>query len=187
MLQATLQRAAALVIALATLAGCDAEPLAPHVATPALVPATTAASSTNMIYRNEATVPFVFVVYASCANGGRGEVLWASGELHYRVHTITSTSGQRLHYAEVATFTGSAVGEESGEAYDVATRELRAGNTDYGTDGILDSGEEQQRLRLALTSRVTGAVIQVVLVGRWVQTAIGEFVVDGWDGPARCG
>jgi len=187
MLQATLRRTATLVIALATLTACDAEPLAPHAESPTRVSAVTAPGSANMIYRDEATVPFSFVVYVSCANGGQGEVLWASGEFHYRIHVITSTSGQRLHYAEVATFTGSAVGEESGEAYDVTTRELTAGNTAYGTDGILDSGEEQQRMLLDLTSRATGAVIQLVRVGRWVQTATGEFVVDGWDGPARCG
>src|SRR5688500_19114549 len=45
MLQATLRRAATLVIALATLAGCDAQPLAPHSAAPALVTAAAAAAT----------------------------------------------------------------------------------------------------------------------------------------------
>ena len=185
MLQTTLRRVAALVIALTTLAACDSEPAAPHATTPAAAPS--APRGMNSLYHDDAPVPFAFGVYASCANGGQGEVLSANGELRYRGHWITSTSGQRLHYAEVATFTGSAVGEESGEAYDVATRELREGNTAYGADGILDSGEERQRIRLELTSRATGAVIRVVLVGRYVQTATGEFVIYGWDATERCG
>ena len=185
MLQATLRRAATLVIALATLAGCDAQPLAPHAANPALVPATTAASSTD-VFRNEATVPFAFDVYSSCANGGQGEELGATGELRYRNHWIYSTSGQRVHYAEVATFTGSAVGEESGEVYDIATRELSEGNFADGTDGP-HSAEERQRMRLELTSRTSGAVIRVVLEGRYVETAMGEFVIYGADETERCG
>ena len=185
MLQATLRRAAALVIALATLAGCDAQPLAPHAATPALGPAATAARSPN-IYRYDATVPFAFDVHSSCANGGQGEELGATGELHYRGHWITSASGQQAHYAEVVAFTGSAVGEESGEVYDIATRELSEGNIDYGTDGP-HPGEERQRMRLELTSRATGAVIRMVLEGRYVQTGTGEFVIYGSDATERCG
>ena len=185
MLQATLRRAATLVIALATLAGCDAQPLAPHAATPALAPAATAASSPN-IYRYDATVPFAFDVHSSCANDGQGEELWATGELRYRGHWITSTIGQKVHYAEVVTFTGSAVGEESGEVYDIVTRELSEGNFADGTDGP-HPGEERQRMRLELTSRATGAVIRMVLEGRYVQTGTGEFVIYGSDATERCG
>jgi hypothetical protein len=187
MLQATLRRAATLVIALATLTACDAEPLAPHTETPALVSAVTTAGSANTIYRDDATVPYSFVVYTSCANGGQGEVLQVSGQLQYRVHGVTSTNGERNHYAAIETFTGSAVGWDSGEAYDVTTRELHQGNTDYGADGILDSGEELQRIHLDLTSRATGAVIQLVLTGGYVRTAAGEFVLDRWDAAERCG
>ena len=187
MLQATLRRAATLGIALATLTACDAAPLAPHADSPALLPAIVAAGSASTVYRDEGTVPFTFVVYASCANGGQGEVLQAIGALQYKGHSIISTNGQRTHYFALANFTGSAVGWDSGETYDIASREITQGNTDYGTDGNLDSMEEMQRFRLELTSRTTGAVIQVVLVGRYVQTATGEFVLDGWDGSSRCG
>lgn len=187
MVRVILQRATTLVIGLVTLAACDAEPLAPHADSAARASVVAVTTSANTIYRDDATVPFSFVVFTSCANGGQGEVLQVSGELQYAGHWITSTQGQRNHYFTVASFTGSAIGWDSGEAYDVVTRELTQGNTAYGTDGIVDSGEELQRIRLRLTSRATGAAIEIVLAGRFVQTPTGEFVLDGWDATTRCG
>jgi hypothetical protein len=186
MLKVKLQYAATLMIALATLAGCDAEPLGPRSESPVRASAVTSAASANTIDRDAATVPFSFVVFASCANAGQGEVLQVSGELQYTGHWITTTQGQRQHYFLISTFTGSAVGWDSGEVYDVVTREISQGNNAYGNDGILDSGEELQRIRLRLTSRETGAAFELVLVGRVVQTPTGAFVLDGWDGTARC-
>jgi hypothetical protein len=164
--------------ALATFAACDAEPFASAVS---------ASASANTIDHSEATVPFSFVVFASCANGGEGEVLQVGGELQYKGHWITTTRGQRQHYVTVASFTGSAVGWDSGEAYDVVTREFSQGNSAYGNDGIFDSGEELQRTRLRMTSRVTGAVFEVVLAGRFVLTPTGAVVLDEWDATTRCG
>ena len=186
MLKATLQYAATLVIALGTLAACDAEPLVPRTESPVPAAAVTTAGSANTIYRDAATVPFSFGQYASCANGGLGEVLQVSGELQYTGHWITTTDGQRQHNFMLASFTGSAIGWDSGEAYDVVTRELSQVNNAYGTDGILDSGEELQRIALHATSRTTGTAFEVVLVGRFVQTPTGEFVLDGWDATTRC-
>ena len=186
MLKLKLQQAATLVVALLTLAACDAQPTAPAAESPVVASAVTTTASANIIYRDEATVPFSFVVYAPCANSGEGEVLQVSGDLEYRGHWITTTQGQRNHYLFVASFTGSAYGWETGEEYDVATREISQGNSTDGTDGIIDSGEELQRTRLLLTSRTTGAVFTIVLVGRFVQTPTGEYVLDGWDGTARC-
>jgi hypothetical protein len=82
--------------------------------------------------------------------------------------------------------TGSATGWETGEVYDVSSRELFQTNTDYGADGILDSGEELQRVRIRLTSRATGAEIYVVIKGRYVLTPAGDYVLDSWDGTSRC-
>ena len=185
MLQST-ARLALLVTALATLTACDAELAAPDPAAPASAAALAAGVAANTVHREENTVPFSFVVFASCANGGEGEVLQAHGELHYRGHWVTSDQGQRNHYVVVSRFLGTAVGWDSGEVYDIARRDLTQGNIDYGSDGIPDSGEELQRIRLQLTSRDTGATIDVVLVGRFVQTPAGEYVLDGWDGTARC-
>lgn len=186
MLRVKLQYAVTLAIALATLAGCDAEPLGPRAESPVRASAATSTASANTIDRDEATVPFSFVVYASCANGGQGEVLQVSGELQYRGHWITTTQGERQHDVVIANFTGSAIGWDTGDVYDVVTREVSQSNNAYGNDGILDSGEELQRIQLRLTSRETGAVFDLVLVGRVVQTPTGEFVLDGWDGTARC-
>ena len=182
----TLRYAATLAIAIATLAACAGDPIAPGNAVHARASSLSTSASANTSSREEATVPFTFVQYASCANGGQGEVLWASGVLQYRGHWITTAQGQRYHYAVVAGFTGTAIGEESGEVYDIATRELAQGNVDYGTDGIRDSGEELQRVALRLTNRQTGVSFTILLVGRFVQTPTGEFVLDGWEGTARC-
>jgi hypothetical protein len=186
MLHLNLRYAATLVIAAATLAACDAEPIAPHTQTLVRTSAVTTTASANTISRDDATVPFSFVVFAACANGGQGEVLQVNGNLQYKGHWITTTQGQRQHYVLVASFTGSGIGWDSGEEYDVVTREISQGNTAYGTDGIPDSGEELQRIALRLTSRETGATFDVVLVGRFVQTPTGEFVLDGWEARTRC-
>jgi hypothetical protein len=68
----------------------------------------------------------------------------------------------------------------------VETRGITQGNVAYGDDGIPDSGEELQRTQLRLTSRTTGAVFDIVIVGRFVQLPSGEYVLDSWDGVARC-
>lgn len=186
MLKLKLQYVLMFVIALATLAACDAEPLAPRAESPVRASDFITTASGNVISRDDATVPFSFVQYTSCANGGQGEVLQVSGELQYTGHWITTTQGQRQHNVTIASFTGSAIGWESGEAYDVLTREVSQSNSDYGTDGILDSTEELQRIRLSLTSRATGATFEIVLVGRFVQTPAGAFVLDGWEATTRC-
>jgi hypothetical protein len=188
MLGITLRRAAALTITLATFAACDDAPSAPRIETPAhasaLAAAASAAASAAPV-REGATVPFAFVVYAPCANNGQGEVLQAYGQLTYQGTWLT-TEGERYHHALIESFTGSATGWESGETYDVQTRELAQGNTTYGNDGIPDSGEDMQRIQMRLTSRATGMVIDIVLTAHVVQIPSGEYVLDGWEGTARC-
>ena len=179
------RHAATLVLALAALTGCDATPLAPHVAPPVRISSVTTPVSGNVISRDAATVPFSFVVYASCANDGQGDVLQVNGTLQYSGHWI-STGEQRQHNVIVTNFTGTATSWESGEVYDALQRELSQSNIDYGTDGIPDSGEELQRIRVRLTNRESRAVFDLSIVGRFVQTATGEFVLSGWDGTARC-
>ena len=182
MFKTILQRAATFVIALASLAACDAAPLtAPQASA---LPGEAAATT---ISRDAATVPYSFVVFASCVNGGDGEVLQVSGQLEYEGHWITTTThGERRHFITRASFTGLGTGWDSGDEYDVVSREFWQGNTDYGSDGIPDKSEDLQRLRLRATNRATGGVFEVVLVGRFVQTATGEFVLDGWEARARC-
>ena len=172
---------AAFMLAMATLTACDAGPLAPRSSPPA-----TAAASTNIISRDEATVPFNFAMYASCANGGQGETLGAIGSMQYRGHWISTTQGTRQHNVIVTRFTGTATGDDTGDVYDITTREISQSNNAYGTDGILDSGEELQRVSLLLTNRATGASFTIVLTGRFVQTPAGDYVLDGWTGTARC-
>lgn len=187
MFYGTLGRIVALAIAAATITACTADaPLAPRSEATARISKLAPITSVPQMYRDEATVPFSFVVYASCANAGQGEVLQASGELQYKGRWATSNDGQRHHHVVISRFTGSATGWESGEAYDVITRDLSQGNIAEGTDGIQDSGEELDRVQLRLTSRVTGAVIDIILTGRFVETAGGEFVLDGWDAKTGC-
>ena len=80
--------------------------MAPNAESPVSASAVSASASANTIDHSEATVPFSFVVFASCANGGEGEVLQVGGELQYKGHWITTTRGQRQHYVTVASFTG---------------------------------------------------------------------------------
>ena len=180
-----LRVAATLVVALVTLAACDAAPLAPHAA-PSLSASVASSASASAISRENATVPHTFVAFVPCANGGVGEVLQVSGQLQYRGHWISTAGGERVHHVVVSNFTGSAIGWETGDAYDVVSREISQGNIAYGNDGIPDSGEELQRSTLHLTSRASGATFDVTVVGRFVQTPSGEYVLDGWDGKARC-
>jgi len=70
--------------------------------------------------------------------------------------------------------------------YDAETHELSQDNTAEGTDGILDSGEQLQRVQLRLTSRATGAVIDIVLTMHFVETPNGEYVLGDWEGTSRC-
>jgi hypothetical protein len=187
MFNRSFRHAAALLIALASLTACDATPLAPRAEAPVLAASSiTSTPSGNIVSRDATTVPYGFVVYASCANGGAGEVLGVAGTLQYTGHWITTTQGQRQHNMTISSFTGLGTGEDTGEQYDVLQRDLYQTNTDYGTDGIPDSAEELQRFRVRLTSRLTGAVFNLTIVGRFVQTATGEFVLAGWDGSARC-
>jgi hypothetical protein len=141
MLQITTRRATTLMIALAALSACDSDSTGPRVEAPVEASLIKASIQANAIDRGDATVPYSFVVFASCANGGEGEVLQVSGEMRYSGHWLTSKDGQRAHSVVVSSFTGSAVGWESGEVYDVETREIVQSNSDYGTDGIPDSGE----------------------------------------------
>jgi hypothetical protein len=187
----TARRAAALTIAmtaLTALAACDATPSGPRsdaLARPSAfaAPGSVAASATPV--RQGATVPFNFVQYASCANGGAGEVLGAVGQLTWQGTQVLS-AGERNHVAFISRFTGTAIGEESGETYDVQSRELYQGSLAYGDDGILDSGQQLQRIQLRFTSRATGMVIDIVLDVHFVETPTGQYVLDGWNGTARC-
>jgi len=188
MLGNTARRAAALTIALTLLAACDSMPTGPGFDTPARTSTLTAAGSAAASaapWREIATVPFTFGVYAPCANGGAGDVLSASGQLAYQ-GTRVVTADERNHYAFLVKFTGTAIAESSGETYDIQSREVDQGSLAYGDDGILDSGEDFQRVQLRLTSRTTGEVIDIVLDVHFVETPTGEYVLGGWEGKARC-
>jgi hypothetical protein len=186
MFDRTLRRIATLVVALTGLAACDTSPVAPRIAPSARVASSVSTPSGNVVSTATATVPFVFGVYASCANAGQGEVLDIVGTLQYTGHWITTSGGQRQHNATISRFTGTATGWDSGDVYDATERDLYQTNTNYGTDGIPDSGEELQRVRVRLTNRASGATVDLTIVGRFVQTATGEYVLSGWDGTARC-
>lgn len=181
------RRIAALGVAAAAVTACDsARSVAPRNQQPPRVSAMTPASAAPQLYRDEATVPYSFVVYAGCANGGQGEVLQVAGELQYKGHWTTSQDGQRTHHALIERFTGVGVGWDTGEAYDVAMREHAQGNITDGTDGVQDAGEDLERTQFTLTGRATGLVIDITLTGRFVETPNGDFVLDGWTAKARC-
>jgi hypothetical protein len=188
MLRITARSAAALTIAITLLAACDAAPTGPDLATPArtstLTPAGSATASATP-WREGATVPFTFGLYVPCANGGAGDVVDATGELTYQ-GTRVVTAGERNHYALLLRFTGTAIAETSGETYDAQSREVDQGSMAYGDDGILDSGEDFQRLQVRLIGRTTGEVIDVVLDVHFVETPTGEYVLGDWEGTARC-
>ena len=178
-------RAALTILALAGAAACDAELLLPTAAAPAVAEA---ASATRAVYHADETYGYGFLLHASCANGGQGEDLWASGQVTLKGvfgGKETSPGTARTHAAYTAIFTGTAVGQTSGDQYDVASREITQATEAYD-DWTLASGEEQVRQRVRLTNRATGAVIDLALVGRWVQTPTGAWVVDKWEATARC-
>ena len=188
MLGNTARRVAALTITLTVLAACEATPTGPSsetLARPSAFAARSSAAASATPVRDGDTVPINFVQYASCANGGAGEVLGATGQLTYQGTRVT-TVGDRNHSAYIVRFTGTAIGEESGETYDVQTREHYQGSLAYGDDGILDSGQDLQRLQLRFTSRTTGMVIDIVLDVHFVETPTGQYVLDDWEGTARC-
>ena len=176
--------AAALTIALSLLAACDAAPTDPVARAATLTAAGTAAASATP-WREAATVPFTFGLYAPCANGGAGDVVDATGQLTYQ-GTRVVTAGERNHYALLLSFTGTATAWESGETYDAQSREVDQGSMAYGDDGILDSGEDFQRLQVRLTGRTTGEVIDIVLHVHFVETPTGQYVLGDWEGTSRC-
>lgn len=182
----TLRYAATTIVALASLAACADSPIAPVSPSAASIAGAAPNASNNVITRDAQTVQSSFVVYASCANGGQGEVLQVNGTLEYRGHWITTNNGRRQHNVNVSRFTGVATGWETGDVYDVAQRDKLQSNIDYGDDGIQDSGEQLERIRTRLTSRATGAVYDITLLGRFVETPNGDFVLNGWTGWARC-
>ena len=187
MFYSIVRRIAALGIAAAALTACNADrSVVPPDQPTSRVSALTPASAAVQLYRDAATVPFSFVVYAGCANAGQGEVLQVSGELQYEGHWTTSQDGQRTHHALVERFTGVGIGWDTGESYDVAMREHSQGNITDGTDGIQDAGEDLEREQLTLTSRTTGLVIEITLTSKFVQTPNGDYVLDGWDAKSRC-
>ena len=188
MLRITARNAAALTIALTLLAACDAVPTGPGSETLAQASALTSAGSAAASaapFREIATVPFTFGLYAPCANGGAGDVVYATGQLTYQ-GTRVVTAGARNHYAFLVRFTGTAIAETSGETYDAQSREVDQGSMAYGDDGILDSGEDFQRLQVRLTGRTTGEVIDIVLDVHFVETPTGQYVLGDWEGKARC-
>src|SRR5262245_19937224 len=181
------RRVAPLAIAVAALTACTVDsPLVPQRQSFASASTSSQTPSLDRMYRDEATVPFTFVLYAPCANAEQGEVLSASGQLQYQGHWTTSADGQRHHYALVERFIGTAIGGDTGDLYDIATREHSQGNTNDGTDGIQDSGEELQRVQMSLTNRATGVGMDITLVGRFVETGDGRWVFDDWTGKSRC-
>src|SRR5262249_11169312 len=128
MLQVKLRYAATLLIALATLAGCSEEPVAPRLEAPSSASATTRLASTNASWTDSATVPFTFVQYTSCANGGQGEVLSVNGTMQYNGRWNLTAKGERLHTIIRAEFTGTGTGGDTGDVYDVVTREFTQSN-----------------------------------------------------------
>jgi len=184
MLHTTLKRAAALLVTLVALAACDSQPTAP--AADATMRAAAVNSNAASVYRTSGTLPTSFVIYTPCANAGQGEVLQVNTQVEYSGQWVTNPRGERVHHIFKANYTGSAVGWDTGDTYDVVTREWLQGALMYGSDGIVDSGNEKQRVRVELTSRMTGAVFSIVLTSRFVQSATGEFVVDVIDATTRC-
>jgi hypothetical protein len=178
-------RAAFSLLALTGLGACDAELLLPVADAPATAEA--AAGKSNIVWRGESDYGYGFLVYASCANGGQGEALWASGQVHLEgVWGGNNPEHLRTHDHYIATFTGTAVGQTSQDVYDVTSRAISQQNDGYDAEWALESTEQVARERLRLTSRTTGNVIDLMLAGRWVQTPKGDWVVDTWEATARC-
>ncbi len=184
MFKITLQYATMLATVVASLAACDGVPLAPTA--PVAVAGADASVSAAGNYRGDGTVQHSFVQYSSCANGGAGEVLQISGQLTYSGQWITSPDGQHQLTVTRARFTGVGTGWDTGDVYDITTREFSKSNTEYGPDGIPDNSEELQQFRLSATNRATHTGFEILLVGRFVQTPQGEPSIAGWTGREHC-
>jgi hypothetical protein len=178
-------RAALSLLALTGLGACDAELLLPAADAPATAEA--AGAKSNIVWRGENDYGYGFLVYASCANGGQGEALWASGQVHLQgLFGGNNPEHLRVHDQYVATFTGTAIGQTSQEIYDVTSRDISQSNEGYDADWALTSTEQVDHERIRLTSRTTGQVIDLMIAGRWVLTPTGVWVLDGWEATARC-
>ena len=101
--------AGALVVCVA--AACADAPLAPSEMSAAVPQFAAATSTTSTI------VPFATVTFVPCANGGAGEAVLLTGNLHVLLHTTISNSGNahfKVHFQPQGV---SGVGLTTGDNY----------------------------------------------------------------------
>jgi hypothetical protein len=91
MLQVKLPYAATLIIAVATLAACSAEPVAPRLESTATASTLSRPASANAAAANSRQIDRS--VWVSCANGGAGEAIHVTGDLRYDVHQTQDATG----------------------------------------------------------------------------------------------
>jgi hypothetical protein len=104
-------RLSLLVGATALLSACDAG--APSPSEPLAIEPRYAATTTT----TNTVVPDAFVVFVSCANGGAGENVLVTGDLHVLSHTTVSNSGNSVTRTQFQPQGMTGTGAITGDTY----------------------------------------------------------------------
>lgn len=107
-------RRPSLIVAMLALTACADAPAAPHARGAATIerPALSASVATSNL-----VVPFQLVAFVDCANGGAGEEVAISGDLHVLTHTTVLESGKVTAKSHFQPQGISGVGAETGAIY----------------------------------------------------------------------
>ena len=107
----------ALVALTAVAVSCDARQPADLTAPSAIAPSAAVSTDAAVNDTQNESIPIDLVAFVSCANGGAGELVFMSGDLHVLTHFTLSNSGN-LHVTQHFQPQGiSGYGEISGDKY----------------------------------------------------------------------
>jgi hypothetical protein len=105
------------VVLAAIVASCDAPQSADLTAPRAVAPSAAVAANAAETFTQNESIPIDLVAFVSCANGGAGELVFMSGDLHVLTHYTLSSSGTyhvKQHFQPQGI---SGYGEISGDKY----------------------------------------------------------------------
>ena len=107
----------ALVALAATLVSCDARQPADLTAPRTVAPSAGVSANSAETFTQNESIPIDLIVFVSCANGGAGELIFMSGDLHILTHYTLSNSGNyhvKQHFQPQGI---SGYGEVTGDKY----------------------------------------------------------------------